>query len=240
MKERKLKFRSSSDNTTLVVDTDGKLLKLVGDVYNKIKLNIGFCYEQLEKGTLTEGMKETHLQLTESYTLDFLNAFGYEGVLKKQHDERFTEIRDLNFQNRELRKQLGEKISNEDAREKIKNMSESIKVWWNIYGFGHISEISFTDYGYVKLKLSGMITAAYRSTEDKTKEDKISYLHEIGFEITDDLEVIGDDKNMVALNNLITNKYPSADIISTTFYMGRGKNKINDIEVYIYNLDDII
>jgi hypothetical protein len=240
MEERQLNFKGR-DNTTLIIDSDGKLLKLVTDIYNKIKLNLGFCYEQLGNGTLTEGMKEVHLSLTESYVLDFLKAFGYDGILKKEKEERFAEIRELNTQNRELRKQLGEKLSNEDAREKIKNMAESFKSWWNINGFGHTSEIYFNDYGYLKVKLSGMISDAYRDKDNtKTEEDKVQYLKELGFEINEDKGVLANDKNIELLNVLIKNKYPSATIVNAEFYFGRGKSQIKNIDVFITNLDEII
>lgn len=72
-------------------------------------------------------MKETHLFLTEGYVLNFLDELGYEGVLKKKKDEMYSDIRSLNNENRELRRQLGEKVSNEDVREKLKNISNIIK-----------------------------------------------------------------------------------------------------------------
>lgn len=134
MEERKLSFKRN-DDPTIVEDKDGKLAKELAKIYNDIQFNLGFCYEQLTKGELTEGMKETHLSLTESYVLSFLKKMGYEGVLEREQNERLSEIRSLNDENRELRRQLGEKVTNEDFREKIKNICSKFKRWWNIEGF---------------------------------------------------------------------------------------------------------
>ena len=111
MEERKLNFTRNED-PTLVEDKDGKIAKKIEKIYKDICFNLGFCYEQLKEGNLTEGMKETHLSLTEGYVLNFLDELGYEGVLKKKKDEMYSDIRSLNNENRELRRQLGEKVSN--------------------------------------------------------------------------------------------------------------------------------
>ena len=86
MEERKLNFTRNED-PTIVEDKDGKIAKKIEKIYKDICFNLGFCYEQLKEGNLTEGMKETHLFLTEGYVLNFLDELGYEGVLKKKKDE---------------------------------------------------------------------------------------------------------------------------------------------------------
>lgn len=82
MEERKLSFKRN-DDPTIVEDKDGKLAKELEKIYKDIQFNLGFCYEQLTKGELTEGMKETHLSLTESYVLSFLKKWGMKGYLKE-------------------------------------------------------------------------------------------------------------------------------------------------------------
>ena len=241
MKERELKF-NRNENPTLVVDADGKILKNLTDIYSKLQLNLGFCRDQLKEGCLTEGMKEMHLSLTEAYVLEFLEALKYDGVLERQKQERFSEIRELNEQNRDLRKQLSEKLTNEDAREKIKNMSKIFRVWWNIYGFGYASDIQFGAYGTLDVKLSGMISEAYYNKENPslTEEDKVEYLVGLGFEIDGEKYVKGSEKNIELLRKLITDKFPSANIIETAIYSGRKQNKIKEVKVCITNLDDLI
>lgn len=240
MKENELNIKKNDDPTP-VVDVDGKKAKKLSDIYDKLKLNLGFCYEQLQKGELKVGMMETHLSLTEHLVMDFLKEMGYEGVLKKESDERHARIREVNMQNRELRKQLGQKVSNEDFRERAKNISESIKEWWNIYGFGHTSEFTFTGYGFVRVVFSGSTTRAYYGGKDETKEDKIKYLKSLGFECLEGEDAIEiNDKNLDLITKLIKDKYPSAVISKISICPSkRMKRTYEDIEVYIYDLNDI-
>lgn len=241
MEENRIDFNRNED-PALVEDMSGEMAKKVNKIYQDLTLNLGFCHEQLVGGTLTRGMMETHLSLSEHYVKDFLTAMGYEGILKRESEKRHEKIRDLNEQNRELRKQLGEKVTNEDFRERAKNISESIKRWWNIYGFGHTSEIHFQEWGGVKVKLSGMVSEAYYDKEhNHTRHDKVTYLKELGFDFNADSEgMIINDKNFESLTKLIKGKYPSAEIEQmTTYHRSRSGRTYGDIEVYIFNLDDV-
>jgi len=238
MEERKLSFKCN-DDPTLVEDKDGKLAKELAKIYKDIQFNLGFCYEQLTKGELTEGMKETHLSLTESYVLSFLKKMGYEGILEREQNERLSEIRSLNDENRELRKQLGEKVTNEDFREKIKNICSNFKRWWNIEGFGHVSEMSFREYGTLTVKLSGNISRSYYEDEERTEEEKIKYLEELGFSIDNEKYVIFNDSNINLLKKLLTEKYPSAKIWKIESHDRLTSMAIWDIEIIIKNLNDL-
>lgn len=243
MKEHQLKFNRNED-PTLVEDVDGKLAKNINDIYSKIKMNLGFCHEQLVAGTLSQGMLNTHISLTEAYVVDFLKAVGYDGMLEAEKNERFKEIRELHEQNRALREQLGQKVTNEDFRERIKIMTKSIKEWWNIYGFGYVSEIVFVEYA-VKIKLSGSITEAYYGRDSRdTVGTKLEYLTGLGFEMTDgeiyNKSVRATDENIEKLTNLLVNKFPSATIEEMVISPYSKSREIKEIEVYIRNLDDII
>ena len=110
----------------------------------------------LEKGQLTEGMKENILSLTDHNVNRFLTRMGYEGVLAEKQKKLTEQIRSLNDENRKLRHQLGEKVSNEDVRERLKIMVSSFRNWWTEYGFGHVSDFYFGEY-VAKISLSGMV-----------------------------------------------------------------------------------
>lgn len=243
MKERELKI-SRNDDPTIVEDNNGELAKKLETIYNHINLNLGFCHEQLKKGELTVGMKESHLYLAENYMIDFLKEVGYDSILEKQNNERHKDVRSLNEENRMLRKQLGEKVSNEDVREKIKNLNSSFKYWWNVEGFGHCSEEQFTSSGSLKVQLSGRIAEAYRAkdTEDHTEEEKSCKLKKYGFDICEDdgYAVIDSENNRALLLKLLKSKYPSAFIFDYRSYFGRReRNTIREVTVYIDNLNEL-
>jgi hypothetical protein len=237
MEEQKLNF-SRNEDPTIVKDPGGKILKEVTKIYNNLKLNLGFCHDQLKEGKLTEGMKETHLSLSEHYVIDFLKALGYEGKLQKEADKRHAEIRSLNETNRELRRQLGDKVSNEDVRERLKNISEGFKKWWNIYGFGHVSEISFTNYGYLSLMLSGMIAEAYYDeNKELSEEDKTTYLKGLGFQINNDKHISADECNLPILKKLLKDKYPSVKMHDVKLWVD--SNALREINILITDLNDL-
>lgn len=243
MKERKLKFRTNDNKALVPIDLE--LIEKTKKAYANIRLNISFMIEQWEKGELEQGMYETHLKLVETYAKEFTGLFDYAGILQKENEERYSEIRAVNTENHELRKQLGQKVTNEDLRERIKNITEQFKKWWNIYGFGHISnnDIGFTGYGAFQITLSGMTTDAYYAKNGEVPEgyNKQEALKSMGFELEGSeshARVISNDKNIGLLKNLLIEKYPSIEIdeIKT---VGYGKNNtIEYVKVRITNLDE--
>jgi len=236
MKDRQLTF--DKEDTTLVEDPKGDLLKAIEKSYNDIKFNIGHLHSQLKAGKLTEGMKATQLSLSEHYVLELQKTLGYEGVLDQQNKERYSEIRSLNIENRDLRKQLGNKVTNEDARERIKNIYDDIWMWWNLEGLGHIKEFSIGQSGRINLTLSGMLCDPYRD-KGKTIEEKKVDLEKVGLSFNDDNQTIASDKNFEALSKLLTSKYPSARILETRETNYSNKRVFREITVTIDNLDDI-
>ena len=124
----------------------------------------------------------------------------------------------------------------------MKNFSREIKKWWNIYGFGHTSDIFFTEHGMIKLVLSGSISHAYYDeTKDSTEEDKKNYLVSLGFELSPgkDYNVLLTDNNYTLLKKMLIEKYPSAIIANIRGHEWGNELSMREIEVYIHNLDDL-
>lgn len=236
MKERGLSAKLNKDET-IVSDPDGKMAKSLKKIYSELTMNLGFCCEQLENGRLTEGMKQTHLSLSENYLIEFLKAVDYSSILEKEKQQRYTEIRSLNEENRALRTQLGEKVSNEDVRERLKIMESDFNKWWSIYGFGHVSGFSFGSY-CAKIKLSGMVFESHYKKEVNTDERKCDYLNRLGFEIQDQFVVMS-EKSLKLFESLIIDKYPSADIVQIETYMRDGVLTFKEIDIHIPNLDEL-
>lgn len=236
MKERPLDF-NRQDKPAIVEDPNGELITELKKQYKEIQQNLGLAITMLEKGNLTEGMKENILSLTDHNVNEFLTKMGYEGVLAEKMKKRTEEIRSLHDENRELRRQLGEKVSNEDVRERLKIMTSSFGTWWTEFGFGHVSDFYFGEY-VAKITLSGMVFASRSSNSGEEKKDE--YLSRVGFEI-EDRRVIYNDKSIALLNKLLTDKYPSIDIYSinlTTSAM-KGIPVIQDVVVYLRDLNDL-
>lgn len=247
MQERPLNFKRN-DDPTIVVLTE-KQTSDFKKSSDDLRFAMANLHEWINEGTLEAGMKHTICSLIENYVHSITKSLGYQGVLEAENQERHAEIRSLNTENRALRKQLGEKNSPEDVRESIKNLSGNFKRWWNIEGFGLVSEDSFGGYGF-RAKLSGMITDSYYKNDDEytDKAHKVDMLRKYGFEISGEDEkcrdhnvVVACDKNLKLIEQLIKSKYPSAQISETRIYNRRDAEagEIRDINIYISNLDEL-
>lgn len=236
MKERPLDF-NRQDNSAIVEDPSRELIAELQKQYKEIQQNLGLAMYLLEKGQLTEGMKENILSLTDHNVNEFLTKMGYEGVLAEKQKKRTEEIRSLHDENRKLRRQLGEKVSNEDVRERLKIMASLFKNWWTEYGFGHINDFYFGTH-VARITLSGMVFASRVSNAGEEKKEE--YLSRLGFEI-EDRSVIYNDKSIALLNKLLTDKYPSIDIysINLTTSALSGVPVIQDVVVFLRDLDDL-
>lgn len=242
MEERKLSSREALfDETLHLLTADEK--KVYETLYTEIKSSLSIT-ETILKDELTNGYCYSILSYIENKTIDLFKLLKYDSNLEKEKESRYTEIRSLNNENRELRRQLGEKVSNEDVREKLKNLSQSIKKWWNQEGFGHTSKISYSEYGNIELKLSGMICENHYDDGDNGK--KIDYLIKLGFSVKSEGSgygwIVDNESNRILLEKLLISKFPSADILSIHSRSDKkgGEYEIRDIEVMIYNLDDIV
>jgi len=246
MEERQINFKTN-DDTTIVVLSD-KATKSVKKASDDLRFAMAHLMGELAKGTLNVGMKSTMCSLIESYTHSLTKSLGYSGVLEAENEQRHGEIRSLNKENRALRKQLGEKNTPEDVRESLKNLADNFKRWWNIEGFGLVTEDSFGGYGF-RAKLSGMITDGYygKDGDYRDEDQKAEQLRAYGFEIVGegkhsrDYKIVACDNNLKLIEQLLKSKYPSAQILETKLYNRRGaeSGELRDIEIYISNFDEL-
>lgn len=236
MKEQKLIFEINN-NLTPVEDPNGKLMTVLEKIYRDVQCHLELCHKLLKEGKLTEGLKESSLALIDHNITQFLSKLGYDGVLTARAAKYTTQIRSLNDQNRALRHQLGEKVSNEDVRERLKIMDQSFKAWWSEFGFGHCDELSFSGY-QAKVVLCGMVFGSRSLKQSDEAKDK--YLAQLGFEI-DDRRVVYNDKSIELLTKLLTEKYPSVDIcdITLTTAARKGTPVIKDVTIFIGDLDEM-
>lgn len=250
MKERELSFSHNENKTIVKLSPDNHAL--VEKHYGEAWFSLKELLERYNKGELEEGFKETLLSVSESHIMDLLKAFGHEGAIQKETEKRHSEIRSLHQENRDLRKQLGGKVSSEDAREKLKNLSAIIREWWRKEGFGHVSEIKYGEYGSCEVKLSCMMSGDFRILDDETpvsgKEKKKDWIQELidrGYKILPeeggyDWKVIDNDKNRELVISDIKNRFPTSSIISIENWHGRHREPtMRDVVFHIRNLDEI-
>lgn len=243
MEERKINFKKNDDNTP-VLDPDGMLYEKLTEKQKKINERISLLLHLLKEGSLNEGIKEALLELFHKNAIDILNQLGYEDRLNKKYNEYIQEIRSLNHENRELRKQLGMKVSNEDVRERFKLIQNSIHEWWKNEGTDNVEDIILrTDRIDVSLRGNFFIGCC-----DK---NQLNILKEKGFDLIY-CEWIGEytlaatENNFSLLKDKIKKYFPHSNIISIDTRYRKldkdGKERallIETIKIYISDLNDI-
>lgn len=179
MEERKINFKKNDDNTPFL-DPDGMLYEKLTEKQKKINERIYSLLYMLKEGSLNEGTKEALLELFHKNAIDILNELGYEDSLNKKYNEYIQEIRSLNHENRELRKQIGMKVSNEDARERLKLITESFNEWWHNEGTGNIDEIIFDRYKMTAILRGGI----FPSSREREIKKQVEMLKQKGFDVS--------------------------------------------------------
>ena len=156
----------------------------------------------------------------------------------------------------ELEKQMGEQGDIDIVPHILADLSDKIRSFWKKDGFGHVSEIHFTNYGHCNIKFSGMLFPDHQMIGSETPEsDKISSakwiqnLKDRGFKLVKESEqsrreeyVIDNDHNRVLIIDLITKRFPSVTVMGFENHVRyRSKNifTISDIKVFIRILADI-
>ncbi|ADO59575.1 hypothetical protein [Paenibacillus polymyxa] len=209
-------------------------------------------HDWITEDNLSKKMGGILPSLIESHFTDVAKVLDYNSKLTMEQEERYQEIRRANERIHELEKQLGEQKPIDGLAEQLEYLSRVVSDWWNEYGFHHVSEASFTRSGIYKAKFSFMLE--YLSTFSKTpvtdkenRKERIQELIEEGWDILHEEngyspKLVDNDNNRSRLINLIKSRFPSAKIIRTGNWLTDDDNAFTfrDIEVYIYDLHDII
>lgn len=245
MEERKINFKKNDDKTP-VLDPDGTLHGMLCVKMETLVKNFSLLLYLLQKGELNEGTKESSAELFEQNSIEILNSLGYEGDINKKYNEYIQKIRSLNHENRELRKQIGMKVSNEDARERLKLITESFGEWWHNEGTENIDDIIFFPYK-MTATLRGYI---YPSGREREIKNQVEMLKQKGFDVSSVTNfghhLTASEKNFNMLKELFKSAFPHSDIdeINTATYLGGESREeyvyvITKIIVNFNNLDDI-
>jgi hypothetical protein len=249
VEERPLTFKSNDDKTPVTFTEEEQ--KDFKKAIQGINLVVHTLNGETKENRLTAGYKETLGLSLETYATDLLKVLKHDSVLAKEREERYHEIRSLNNENRELRSQLGNKVSSEDIREGMKNLTKNIRTWWSQFGLGHVSNgVHFTDNGILVTFSGSFSDSYYLKDEDEgyeNKKTKVNRFISEGYDIVNP-EKPGEASLMVTKNNidkltkLIKSRFPSAfprEMKSVFWSNAAEVSQIREFEILIRNLDDI-
>ena len=107
MKERPLNFDFNDGEKVEVTDEQKKKLEKSA---NELKQHIGMLLYLIKGDSLNEGTRDAIMSILDHNTQDICNIFDYGTYLKKQQEKTLKEIREVNIENHELRRQLGQKV----------------------------------------------------------------------------------------------------------------------------------
>lgn len=233
MKERPI-FESKEPNKNLVeLNDDDK--KVVIKALKDLIQSAGFLLDMVSKDTLTEEMRETLTSLIATYSRDGLRPLGFQDQATKDHDDLVRRLRNANMDNEELRQQLGQKVSLEDLREKMKTIARAFDEWGDYHGFGYIGDIHFDSYGC----LHGNMNLSTHISGDRADD-----LRKMGFELTDDRDgeaMFATDENFKLLRKMIRDNFgPDASMFCGKIDMHSFSDErphMRDVEVRLRDLD---
>ncbi|WP_049827411.1 hypothetical protein [Paenibacillus maysiensis] len=234
-------------NIVLNPDEKAVALKSTKDLFFAVKQ----LHDWINTDSLSQEMAGILPSLIESHFTDVAKVLDYSSKLTKEKEERHQEIRKANARIHVLEKQLGEQKPIDGLAEQLEYLSRVISDWWNEHGFHHVSDASFTRSGIYAAKFSFMLE--YLSTFSKTPEtdkknhkQRLQELIEEGWDIIFEdgrrsPKLIDNDNNRSMLVELIKTRFPSAKIVKTRNWLTHDEDAFTfrDIEVYIYNLQDI-
>jgi hypothetical protein len=231
----------TEDATPFQFDESGR--KKFKEALGNFVMAIKTFQEQEEKGEMTLGFKNTLAYCLETYCQEITCSMGIEGMIKQMRDDSNKEIRSVNQENRALRAMLGNKVTNEDLRERIKNIDDEFSRWWNTEGLGFSQDITFRKYHGLSAKLSGHISEDYyNEATEKEAKDRAAEFSSKGFDIVSDSPnsfYAGMTENNIRLiEGMLKSKYASAKILRIESSYYRGLHKIRDIEITISDLND--
>lgn len=233
MKERPLNF-DYTDETPVEV-TDEQKAKL-NKYANELKQHIGMLLYLIDKGSLQVGTRDSIMTIINHNMQDLCNLFDYSTYFKQQQEKTQREIREVNIENHELRRQLGQKVSTEDVRMKMKAVIDGFRYWSETKGFGRMSDIEVDHWG----TLSGRMRTSICHTNRNDKEIR-KRMSEFGFvfeDVNEDgAEPIANDHNLQKIRELVKTLSPDAIADKVTVCRRGDVPHIEDVTIILREWD---
>ncbi|QZN77358.1 hypothetical protein [Paenibacillus sp. DR312] len=235
------------ENVVLNPDQKAVALKTLKDMFFAAKQ----LHDWIDTDALSREMAGILPSLIESHFTDISKQLNYESKLTKEKEERHQQIRAANMRVRELERQLGESKPIDGLKEQLRYLASTVSDWWNKYGFHHVSDENFTEYGHYTARFCFMLDhlSMYSDTpvtDKRTWKERIQELIEEGWDIVfqdgrRSPQLVDNDNNRARLVKLVQSRFPSAKIIKTRNWRtdDDGVFTFRDVEVYIYDLQDI-
>lgn len=179
---------------------------------------------------------------------DLCKAIGIETDGRARVEHRSQELRQAYARIAELEAKLGTEVSTETAQLRINALSDQLKAWWKLEGFGFVSKVDFNGSGCC-VTLSCMLSGRriHSSATPVSDNDKFALwkqsLVDAGYKMANDrheMAVVDCDQSRKVLSQLISKRMPSALI--TKFNNGGARRNefmsLHSVELYVDDIQD--
>lgn len=201
------------------------------------------------KGTMEydQDLLKSCLSVADHHIRHLGKTLGIETESAAEAEERYGKLRKANQRVHELEKQIGQATNPAQVQLGVASLTEKFRRWWGVAGFGHVSEITFEEYG-ITVKLSCMLFGPYSltmsETPDTDRQSKKEWIAQLAtrFDLVKqdrESELADSDKNRNLLIELIGATFPSAVVTGFTSRGGRKGLSLHDFTVFIRKYDDV-
>jgi hypothetical protein len=216
-----------------------------------VQMASGTLADLLNKGEqIPRDLAKHALSLSEYKIAELGKLLGVDTESEQKIEERHAEMRRLNMRVRELEAQIGASQSPAMTQMGLGVLSRYLNHWWDLEGFGHISDERFDRYGATikfSCSLFGNFSLLDSDTPVSDKDRKQRWLQSLrdrGFEILKeegDRALIDSENNRRVLLDLFAARIPSAIVVSFENHRGAGgvHYMMRSVEVRIRQLADI-
>jgi hypothetical protein len=213
--------------------------------------NLSMILYHFANGGVSRFIGGSVLSLVESDISKLGKKFGVETQSEKDIEERHGAMRKANMRIRELEELLGKGQPPEGVQPALKAMCRQLNDWWDLDGFGHISDIAFGEYGLKADFCCQFIgVKPYVVTpEPMSKKERMALwlvqLQERGYVLFQDDEdrekgILDCDQSKNTLRQLFAQRLSSARITKFVSRESRGNSHLTSVEVYISDITQIL
>ena len=215
----------------------------------KLQEHLGMITWHLDHEGITPGMAKLCLGVVDYDLAGLGKLLGVDTQADERLEARHAEIRKANLRIHALEGMIGREQTPESIQPALQVLVKQINAWWDLEGFGHISDISFGEYA-LKVDFSCQFTGCkpiIQSTEPLTHKERfklwLAMLQERGFELIreDGEKGIRDcPASRETLRALFAQRFGRHQISEFKSRETKEGSRLVGMQVYIYDLGPIV
>ncbi len=214
----------------------------------KIQQNLAMIPFHFKNGGVSRFVADSVMNITEFEISNLGNLLGVNTDAETKLEERHGKLRKANMRIHELERLIGQNFNPQAIQPALKTLCQQINGWWDLEGFGLISDLSFGEYNLKAVFSCQFISIRphIENTEHLPRKERfalwLKQLQAQGFRL---LEDSGDkgiqdcEASRQALRDLFARRFDSAFISSFVSRETKNGSHLTGVEVYIRDITEI-